>query len=126
MSQKTVITVAWSADGRPSLNVAAPSVVPQATTMFPLNLAAVNLTPDWSQPDSVQAYGLQLLSTIRQAHPGVEQAINRALAIQPGERHAIVFRLSETQDERLYWETACATPEGFLALDPRWPVGRVP
>jgi hypothetical protein len=75
-------------------------------------------------PAAVRQYGQTILGHLNQ-HPGVMEALQAAMAIPPGQRCPIYFRVEVGQPERVYWETICDAAGHFLALDRRWPVGRV-
>ncbi len=73
---------------------------------------------------SVRKYGQAILGHLN-SHPGVMEALNAAMAtVHPG-RCPIYFRVEIGLPEMVYWETICDAAGSFLALDRRWPVGRV-
>ncbi len=88
-----------------------------------LELSAQSL-PDWSTPAGVLARG----QAVRQAlctHPGV-QAILDNLALAPaGQVQPLFLKLAGGDAEMIPWETLCDSTGEFLALDQRWPIGRV-
>lgn len=68
----------------------------------------------------------QELATILRRHPPVKQAIAIALAELPAAGPApIYFRVASSSADELPWEELFVTPVGFVALDPRWPIGRI-
>lgn len=100
------------------------SVDPAGARKFKrLDLSAQAL-PDWSTPSGVLARG----QAVRQAlctHPGV-QAILDNLALAPaGQVQPLFLKLAGGDAEMIPWETLCDGGGEFLALDQRWPIGRV-
>jgi hypothetical protein len=68
----------------------------------------------------------QELATILRRHPPVKQAIGMALAELPTAAPApIYFRVASSSADELPWEELFVTPVGFVALDRRWPIGRI-
>jgi hypothetical protein len=57
------------------------------------------------------------------AHPGVGQALQIALATGPEDPRPVYIRVNP-DSERIPWETLFANGT-FLALDSRWPIGRI-
>ncbi len=96
---------------------------PDARKFKRLDLSAQQL-PDWAKPAGVQARG----KAVRQAlctHPAV-QTILEHLALAPsGQVQPLFLKLAGGDAEMIPWETLCDVDGEFLALDQRWPIGRV-
>lgn len=66
------------------------------------------------------------LAKLLQRHAPVKQAMGFALSQLPSSPPApIYFRVASTSADSLPWEQLFFVPQGFLALDPRWPIGRI-
>lgn len=97
--------------------------VQAARTYRRLNLSAAQL-PDWSSADGVRERGL-LVRRALTAHPGLV-TIFQHLALTPvGAVQPLFLKLSGGDAEQIPWETLCDEEGEFLALDSRWPIGRV-
>jgi hypothetical protein len=69
--------------------------------------------------------GMGLLALL-QADDGVKQGLAVLLANAPEADPApLYFRLRATNADAVCWEQLYADPPGFLALDRRWPIGRI-
>lgn len=72
-----------------------------------------------------KARGQELASILRR-HPPVKQAIGIALTELPtAPPTPIYFRVASSSADELPWEELFVTPVGFVALDRRWPIGRI-
>lgn len=58
-------------------------------------------------------------------HPGLVEALNRAVRGPPEKTHPIWVMTSATDAESLPWEVLYHPTGRFLGLDPRWPIARV-
>jgi hypothetical protein len=74
---------------------------------------------------NAQARGEELVRLLNR-HAPVKQALSMALAQPPASLpQPIYFRVIADAADALPWEQLYAAPQGFFALDPRWPVGRI-
>lgn len=80
--------------------------------------------PSWSQDHAVRAYGQAIFNHL-QVHPAIRSAIESALHAPLGQVQALYFKIDVNDAERLLWETLCDEKGKFLALDRRWPIGRI-
>jgi hypothetical protein len=103
----------------------APFHVQSHKDLLPFNYDA-NELPPLNQPgdNAVRNYGQMMLSRLFEANPGVKEALESALKQPAGNNCSIYFRLVNLV-EMVHWETLCDTQGRFLALDRRWPVGRI-
>ncbi|MGV1003733.1 MAG: CHAT domain-containing protein [Candidatus Nanopelagicales bacterium] len=61
-----------------------------------------------------------------QAHPAVRAGLEQLLARPPASTPApLYFHVVSGAADELPWEQVYAAPDGFWALDQRWPVGRI-
>jgi len=76
--------------------------------------------------DSVKAAGKMLVELLC-ANKYVETALNQALTLKPGQQEPIYIQIEDPGPvEALPWEALYSTPiSDFLALDTRWPIGRI-
>lgn len=103
----------------------APFHVQSQKAPLPFNFD-LNAMPPLNQPgnDPVRRYGQTMLNQLYEAHPGVKEALESALKLPAGQNCSFYFRLV-SQVEQIHWETLCDAQGRFLALDRRWPVGRI-
>jgi hypothetical protein len=87
----------------------------------PLELASL---PDWSTPDPVAARGRVLRDALRK-HTGLAAVLDALQVLPRTTRMPLYVKLSEGDAELITWETLCDTADNFVALDPRWPIGRI-
>lgn len=123
MSQRTVFAL-QSGKGR-SAYVSirrAPSVIPDADRLGVFE-CPVEMMPPWGTPSAVKAHGTTIWSKLT-SHPPVEAALQKALDVANG-TNPIYFLVNAEEAERLAWESLCDTKGTFLALDQRWPIGRI-
>lgn len=74
---------------------------------------------------SVQARGQELIRLL-QRHEPVKQALKITLAQPPASPpQPIYFRVVSPQADELPWECLYDPRQGFIALDPRWPLARI-
>lgn len=100
----------------------APASIPDAEKLGSFD-CSVDQMPAWSTPNAVKAHGATIWSKLA-AHPPVRKALEYALA-SPQEVRPIYFLVNAAGAERLSWESLCDGQGNFLALDPRWPIGRI-
>ena len=58
-------------------------------------------------------------------HPEVHSALRYAIGQPPGDPQTIMFELQDQRAELFNWEMLCDDTGRFLALDERWPIGRI-
>jgi CHAT domain len=97
------------------------TVIPGMTHVRPLELAPL---PGWDTPNAVSARGCLLRDALRK-HPGVAAVLDSVGTAAPGARAPIYVKLSEGDAELIAWETLCDVSDKFVALDKRWPIGRI-
>jgi hypothetical protein len=90
--------------------------IPKDLDMAPL--------PGWDTPNAVAARGCQLRDALRK-HPGVAAVLDSLGTLPPGSRAPIYVKLSQGDAELMAWETLCDSADKFVALDKRWPIGRI-
>lgn len=84
---------------------------------------SIRITP--LQGIDAQQRGKELAKML-QRHAPVKQAMGFALAQPPATPPApIYFRVASASADSLPWEQLFFTGQGFLALDERWPIGRI-
>jgi hypothetical protein len=97
--------------------------VPEALQSLPFNLCPDDL-PDWTSRNGVFERGRILRDSIS-LHPGVKAVLNLLGATRSGESSPLYVILSASDAELLCWETLCDSQDRFIALDRRWPIGRI-
>ena len=90
----------------------------------PLLLTSQQL-PDWALPDGVRERGRRVRDSLLHAHPAVASVMTMLAATPVGQQQPIFVMLSESEAEQICWETLCDANDKFVALDSRWPVGRI-
>lgn len=100
-----------------------PVNVPMMTAAQRLELAPPQL-PDWSVANSVKARGLLLRSALRK-HAGIAGVLDNLALTAKGSVSPIYVKLFEGDAELLTWEALCDVSGAFVALDRRWPIGRI-
>jgi len=80
--------------------------------------------PSWANPHAVLDHGRKLFADM-ESHPPIRIALEAALGIPIGQVRPIFFHLRVPESERFYWESLCDNNSNFLALDRRWPIGRI-
>lgn len=88
-----------------------------------LNLSTSQL-PDWAAPDGVRERGLLVRKALC-AHPGLVTIFDHLALTPAGQMQPLFLKLSAGDAEQIPWETLCDGQGEFLALDKRWPIGRV-
>jgi hypothetical protein len=94
-----------------------------ARTHYPFPLD-VNALPLWSDPDAVRSRGEQVRQALR-AHPGLIPLLDHLAHAQRGQSQPLFIKIPENTAEGVPWETLCDANGAFLALDTRWPIGRI-
>lgn len=89
----------------------------------PFALAADQL-PDWAVPDGVRARGQQVLKALR-THGPLCQIIDHMATTPAGKIAPLFMKLAAGDPELIPWEAMCDGQGRFLALDQRWPIGRI-
>ncbi|WP_331767473.1 CHAT domain-containing protein [Embleya sp. NBC_00896] len=94
----------------------------------PVNIPGLgtNELTDVTDPGgTITSRGEALLERLRQ-HPVVSQGLNVALAQPPTARpEPLYLHMVSNQADQLPWEQLRAEPQGFIALDARWPIARI-
>src|SRR5262249_54606806 len=101
-----------------------PTTYDEATSIYPFPYNPTDPEPTGFVngtlgADEMGAYILRKLSE----HPAIVRALTEALATPPGSQKPLLVRVAR-QAESVPWETLFANGT-FLALDPRWPIGRM-
>jgi len=100
-----------------------PFAVPAAAIGQPLALTAAG-QPAWGAPDAVKQRGIVVRDALR-AHAGICQVLDSLAMAGPGQVQPLFVKLSQGDSEQITWEALCDSNGKFLALDKRWPVGRI-
>jgi CHAT domain len=126
MSGQVVIQIAKGWNDQTLLQlVRAPNVGQDdvGITLFQCNPAAL---PGLGQPGAVQQHGMLLLSSLRQSHPRVSDALTHALSMAAGSPCPIYVQLTALPSAEVFcWEALCNDTGDFMALDPRWQIARI-
>jgi hypothetical protein len=80
--------------------------------------------PSWRTPNGVVERGRRVKAELDK-HPGVRTVLAQLWAVPPGQLSPIFIKLSRGDAELLTWETLCNEQDKFVALDRRWPIGRI-
>lgn len=80
--------------------------------------------PPWNTPDAVRERGRKVRDSLRQ-HPGVATLLTQLAATPQGQIQPLYVMLSDSDAELISWETLCDPKDAFVALDRRWPIGRI-
>jgi hypothetical protein len=92
------------------------------------NLLAFECQPAAMPPlqgqGGVRDYGQRIYEGLCK-HGIVKNALQGAPQVPLHQSRAIYFRLLVDGTDQLRWESLCDAAGNFLALDPRWPVGRI-
>lgn len=124
MSKRTVVAIEPSFDDGMTIRLfKAPAVFDGAWTPQPFDCDPQQMPP-WSQAQAVKAHGQTIFNRL-QAHPAIRSAIKSAMTAPTGEVSPLYFKIDVNDAERLLWETLCDEQGRFLALDRRWPIGRM-
>ncbi len=126
---RTVITVDPSGTVDPATNLEQfvmkierhSANIPGMTHVRPLILAPL---PAWGTPDAVVARGRLLRDALRK-HAGIAAVLDSLGTTTAGVQAPLYVKLSEGDAELIAWETLCDVADKFVALDRRWPIGRI-
>jgi hypothetical protein len=97
--------------------------IPAMTRVRRLELSPPQL-PQWSNANSVVDRGKMLRQALRK-HEGIAGVLDNLACAAPGDVIPIYVKLSEGDAELITWETLCDIQDKFVALDRRWPIGRI-
>jgi len=79
---------------------------------------------DWASPDGVRSRGRAVRESL-QSHPGVGEVLKQIFTTPIGTTQSLFVMLSRSEAEQISWETLCDGNDKFVALDARWPIGRI-
>lgn len=124
MSNRTVVAIEPSFEEGITIRLfKAPSAFDGAWIPKPFDCDLQQMPP-WSQSQAVKTHGQKIFNRL-QTHPAVRSAIESALKAPTGDVRALYFKIDVNEAESLLWETLCDDQGNFLALDRRWPIGRI-
>lgn len=103
--------------------VRSPFEIDKGNVARPLPLSPDEL-PAWNTPDAVLQRGRKVRDSLRK-HPGVDTLLTQLAATPPGQTQPLYVMLSDSDAELISWETLCDLHDAFVALDRRWPIGRI-
>jgi hypothetical protein len=89
----------------------------------PFALAPAEL-PAWGTTNAVRERG-RLLRERLFSHDGIKQLLQRLEQTPVGEVKPLYVVLKQGDPELFSWETLCTSTDDFVALDKRWPIGRI-
>lgn len=87
------------------------------------NLSSSQL-PAWGGPNAVRERGRKVRDSLL-SHEGISKVLARLSETPLGEIQPLYVKLSGGDAELINWETLCDTNDEFVALDQRWPIGRI-
>lgn len=82
------------------------------------------LPQELDSAEAVERYGRGLMAALRKQRE-LRAAVDDALLAGRGEVRPLCFVIDGSGAEHLYWEMLWEKSEQFLALNPRWPIGRI-
>lgn len=124
MSKRTVVAIEPTLDGGMTIKLfLAPTLFEDARKPHPFDCDPQQMPP-WSQAQAVKAHGQTIFNRL-QSHPAIRSAIKSAMTAPSGDVSPLYFKIDVNEAERLLWETLCDEQGRFLALDRRWPIGRI-
>lgn len=124
MSKRTVVAIEPTLDGGMTIKLfLAPKLFEDAKIPHPFHCDPQQM-PSWSENQAVKAHGQKIFNSL-QTHPAIGLAIKNAMTAPTGEVSPLYFKIDVNDAERLLWETLCDEQGRFLALDRRWPIGRI-
>jgi CHAT domain len=94
-----------------------------ATTAFPLKLTP-GVLPAWDTANAVMERGRLVRQSLR-TNPAVALLLDRLEQTPLGDVQPLYVALAEGEAEQITWEALCDKQDEFVALDPRWPIGRI-
>lgn len=100
-----------------------PYAVKSAQRLEPVTLSTSSLT-DWNNLGAVSIRGQTIRDTLRQ-HKGIAKILDHISTIFSNECRPIYVKLTEGEAELISWESLCNEDDSFMALDSRWPIGRI-
>ena len=103
--------------------VRSPFNVDKANVARQLKLAAED-QPDWGTPDGVRLRGRKVRDSLKM-HPGVAEVLRQLFTATLGQTQPLFVMLAQSEAEQISWETLCDGNDQFVALDARWPIGRI-
>jgi hypothetical protein len=80
--------------------------------------------PKWGTANAVVERGRMLREALRK-HDGVAGVLDNLALTVPGDVRPFYVKLNEGDAELITWETLCDLHDAFVALDRRWPIGRI-
>ena len=98
-----------------------PFVVAAASVVRPFELKD---QPDWGTPNAVKLRG-QLLRDALRSHKGIGMVLDSLALAGAGQLQPIFVKLAQGEAELITWEALCDVNDKFVALDKRWPIGRI-
>lgn len=98
-------------------------VVPGMKNVRQLQLAPGQL-PNWATPDAVVERGRMLRDALLQ-HAGIAGVLQNLSLAPVGDFCPIYVKFDEGDAELFTWEALCDAKDAFIALDRRWPIGRI-
>ena len=125
MSGRTVVAVDATFDDRLSVRLlVSPQNYPRAVHPRLFECSPGDL-PAWTVEGAVAKYGRLLREKLTAAHEAVRDALADSLRAPAGEVRPVYFMITAEPAEGLHWEALCMDNGSFLALDRRWPIGRM-
>ena len=103
--------------------IRSPFNVDKADRSRPLELDPAKQA-DWASPDGVRSRGRAVRESL-QSHPGVGEVLKQIFTTPIGTTQSLFVMLSRSEAEQISWETLCDGNDRFVALDARWPIGRI-
>lgn len=100
----------------------APIHIDKGYVAWELGLTAANM-PAWNIPQAALLYGRTVRDALS-AHPGVATVL-QYLASTPVGTTLPLYLVLSPEPEPISWETLCIADDQFIALDRRWPLGRI-
>lgn len=80
--------------------------------------------PEWGTPNAVQVRG-QLVRDALRMHKGVSEVLDSLARTAESQVQPIFVKLTRGEAELITWEALCDMKDKFVALDTRWPIGRI-
>lgn len=100
-----------------------PFDVPEAKHFRSFKLSPDSLPP-WGTHNAVRERGRMVREELRK-HPGLASILDSLSKTPLGQVQPIYVKLNEGEAELITWEALCDSHDEFLALDQRWPIGRI-
>ncbi len=100
-----------------------PFHVAEAGKAKPFSLCATEMAA-WGEPNSVRLRG-QLIRERLGTHAGIKALLQHLETTPLNQINPLYVVLSEGDAELISWETLCNGNDEFVALDKRWPIGRI-